>query len=453
MPLSTSAGLAGKGLAGASAIAAIAFAVPALAASATPTVPPAAAAPAIPAAGNPAIASFYDNWNQPKIWLKSEAGGVAAAQLASILRRSAIEGMPDATDLAAQADAAIVRARGGTPADIAQADRSLSAAWVRYVQFLQAPAPGVDYAEAWLKPRPSSPQQILLDAMRAPDLAAHLASVAAVNPIYTQLRDAAWAQQQQQASGVAAADPRIAATLARARTLPAKGRYLVVDAATQRLSMYRDGQLQDSMKVIVGKPDHQTPMIASVVYYATFNPYWNIPSDVVKRTTAPVVLKRGVSYLKAARYEVASDWTDTATVVAPDTIDWKAVVAGDKEVRIRQLPGSGNMMGAMKFSFANPYGIYLHDTPLKQLFAKEKRTLSLGCIRLEDAPRLGRWLLEAPIPTGLSDAPEQHVQLPKGVPIYVTYLTAHAEGGQLTFAQDVYGLDGKPVATKLASAD
>ena len=171
--------------------------------------------------------------------------------------------------------------------------------------------------------------------MRAPDLGAHLKAVAAVNPIYVQLRDAVWAGQQ---AGGSPADPRVAATLARARILPAKGRYLVVDIATQRLSMFQDGQLQDSMKVIVGKPDHQTPMIASVVYYATFNPYWNIPGDVVKRTTAPVVVKRGVSYLKAARYEVASDWSDTATAVDASTIDWKAVAAGEKEVRIRQLP-------------------------------------------------------------------------------------------------------------------
>ena len=326
----------------------------------------------------------------------------------------------------------------------------MSDAWVRFAAFLRSPAPGVEYAEAWLKPKPASAHQILLDAMRAPDLQAHLASVATVNPIYARLRDAAWGQRQ--AAGETAPDGRVAATLARARVLPAKGRYLIVDAATQRLSMYQDGQLQDSMKVIVGKPDHQTPMIASVVYYATFNPYWNIPGDVVKRTTAPVVVKRGVSYLKAARYEVASDWSDTATAVDASTIDWKAVAAGEKEVRIRQLPGSGNMMGAMKFSFANPYGIYLHDTPLKPLFAKDKRTLSLGCIRLEDAPRLGRWLLNGPIPA-VSDAPEQHVQLPAGVPIYVTYLTARADGGQLSFVPDVYGLDGTPAAARVASAN
>jgi L,D-transpeptidase YcbB len=154
--------------------------------------------------------------------------------------------------------------------------------------------------------------------------------------------------------------------------------------------------------------------------------------------------------LKAARYEVASDWTDSATVVPADTIDWKAVAAGDKEVRIRQLPGSGNMMGQIKFSFANDYGIYLHDTPLKGLFAKDRRTLSLGCVRVEDAKRLGRWLLQAE-PTAPSDGPEQHVKLPKPVPIYLTYLTAHADSGQIAFADDVYGLDGAP-EIKLATA-
>jgi murein L,D-transpeptidase YcbB/YkuD len=422
----------------------------AAAVGASPSVPSVVPVSAVPAQGDLAVAGFYDAWHNPAIWLKAGAGSPAAAELVTMLRRSPVEGLEKGADLAARAEAAIARAQTGTPGVVAQADRLLSAAWVAYVQHLQAPAPGIEYAEAWLKPKPASAHQILLDAMRAPDLQAHLASVATVNPIYARLREAAWAQQQ--AAGKTAPDGRVAATLARARVLPAKGRYVIVDAATQRLSMYQDGQLQDSMKVIVGKPDHQTPMIASVVYYATFKPYWNIPGDVVKRTTAPVIVKRGVSYLKAARYEVASDWTDAATAVDPSTVDWKAVAAGDKEVRIRQLPGSGNMMGAMKFSFANQYGIYLHDTPLKKLFAKENRTLSLGCIRLEDAPRLGQWLLQGPIPTDLADSPEQHRQLPRGVPIYVTYLTAQADGGQLTFAKDVYGLDAVPAGTEVASS-
>ena len=96
------------------------------------------------------------------------------------------------------------------------------------------------------------------------------------------------------------------------------------------------------------------------------------------------------------------------------------------------------MMGAMKFSFENADDIFLHDTPHKELFKKDKRTLSLGCVRLEHADRLAQWLLgrDAAPP---SDAPEQHVMVDKGVPVYLLYLTANVQEGQLAFATDVYG--------------
>jgi murein L,D-transpeptidase YcbB/YkuD len=137
---------------------------------------------------------------------------------------------------------------------------------------------------------------------------------------------------------------------------------------------------------------------------------------------------------------VASDWTDHATVVPPEDVDWKAVVAGTTEVHIRQLPGPANMMGAIKFGFANELGIFLHDTPRKELFAKDSRNYSHGCVRVEDALRLGRWLLGHE-PVAPSAEPEQFVQLAKGVPVYITYLTAQSDGSQLTFAEDVYGRD------------
>ena len=108
--------------------------------------------------------------------------------------------------------------------------------------------------------------------------------------------------------------------LRRARLLPAKGRFLVVNLATATLWMYEDGRATDSMKVVIGKADTPTPMLAGTIHYATFNPYWNIPTDVTRRVVAPLVIKRGVSYLKAARYEVASGWTDEATVVDPTTM-------------------------------------------------------------------------------------------------------------------------------------
>ena len=106
-------------------------------------------------------------------------------------------------------------------------------------------------------------------------------------------------------------------------------------------------------------------------------------------------------------------------------------------------------MGHVKFGFANQYDVYLHDTPEKELFAQTSRDISNGCIRLEDANRLGRWLLGRE-PKADSPEPEQHALLPTPVPIYITYLTAQPEGGQLTFLDDIYGKDsgrGAIVAT------
>ena len=155
-------------------------------------------------------------------------------------------------------------------------------------------------------------------------------------------------------------------------------------------------------------------------------------------------MKRGIKYLKLSRYEIASDWSEHATVLDPATIDWKAVVAGTTEVHVRQLPGPDNMMGEIKFGFANELGIFLHDTPRKELFGEDSRNYSHGCVRVEDAKRLGHWLLGTE-PVAPSSDPEQFVQLAKGVPVYITYLTAQpgVDGTQLTFANDVYGRDPK----------
>lgn len=410
-----------------------------------PPAPPAVAVPALPSGA--AVVRFYEARARAPIWLKGGTSSAAAQQLVGILKRAPLDGLAEGPQLAAQAQAAMARAQVA-PAAAVDAEVLLSAIWVQYVQKLRAPVAGVIYGDKYLSPKAAPPEQILAQLAQAPSLEQHVSAVSSVNPIYSQLRAAAWTQAQ--AGGVASIDPRVRSTLDRARLFPSKGRYMVADVATARLLLFEDSNMVDSMKIIVGKRDYQTPMIASTMHYATLNPYWNIPTDVVKRAVAPLIVKRGTGYLKAARYEVASDWTDQATVVPPEEVDWKAVAAGEKEVRIRQLPGKGNMMGAIKFPFANDLGIYLHDTPLKHLFAKDRRTLSLGCVRVEDAQRLGRWLFQGEPKTD-STLPEQHVQLPAPVPIYLTYLTAHADSGQLTFADDVYGLESQP-ETQLATA-
>jgi len=229
-------------------------------------------------------------------------------------------------------------------------------------------------------------------------------------------------------------------TLDRLRLVPAKGKVIIVDTASQRLMMVEDGNVAGTMKVIVGKLKTPTAPIAGTIHYVTLNPYWNIPMDIVQRRVAATVLKRGVSYLKAARYVTTKRWGVGAELVDPESIDWAAVKAGSETAYLRQLPGPNNMMGKMKFGFANRYDIFLHDTPHKNLFAKDKRNLSMGCVRLEHAPDLARWLLGTE-PVLSDDAPEQQVALSAGVPVYTIALTASVDGAQIVYADDYYGYD------------
>jgi murein L,D-transpeptidase YcbB/YkuD len=206
---------------------------------------------------------------------------------------------------------------------------------------------------------------------------------------------------------------------------PSRGRYLLVDAASARLFMVEDGEIRDSMKVIVGKPTSQTPTIASKIYYATLNPYWNVTPDLVRTLIAANVLKDGFNYLSSHGYQVFDSFAEGARPIDPATVDWKAVAAGRATVKVRQLPGPANSMGQVKFGFANNDGVYLHDTPKKELFASDERNISHGCVRLEDAPRLARWLLGRD-PGDFGSQPEEQVLLPQAVPIYITYLNAPA---------------------------
>ena len=240
---------------------------------------------------------------------------------------------------------------------------------------------------------------------------------------------------------------RIRLNLERARVLPSGNdqRYVLVDAAAARLWLYEGGRARDSMRAIVGRVTEPTPMIAAKIDSAVLNPYWNVPPDLVAKRIAPNVLKEGIGHLKAARYEVLSDWTDDAKLVDPKTVDWAAVAAGRKELPMRQLPGPANSMGAMKFMFPNDFGVYLHDTPEKTLFGQADRRQSAGCVRVEDAQRLAKWLFGS-VPRAKSNKPEQEVALPEPVPVYITYLTAAPAERGIVFRDDFYGRDKKALA-------
>jgi murein L,D-transpeptidase YcbB/YkuD len=233
--------------------------------------------------------------------------------------------------------------------------------------------------------------------------------------------------------------------LERAKALPASfgDRYLLVDAAAGELWFHEHGEVALNMKVVVGKPDQPTPMMAGMVRHLIFNPYWNVPEDLVRTSIAPKVLARGLSYVEDEGLEVLADYTDDAPVLNPAKVDWKAVAAGTLSVRVRQKPGPKNMMGKVKLMLPNPLGIYLHDTPHKGDFARSQRLASSGCVRLEDAMRLAKLLVdedraEAALAVG---GEERQIDLEAPVPVYITYFTAMPTETGLVFRPDVYGRD------------
>jgi L,D-transpeptidase YcbB len=409
---------------------------------------PAAATQAVNLPTASAVATVYQRFGIDTLWFRNGVPSAATIQLAQILRRAPLDGLDAGPQLALQVEEAVRKAASGSKDDIAAAERTLSAAWVLYVQTIKRPTPGMIYAYEVLKPQGARPEHILLNAKAAPSLEQHVASVASVNPIYAAIRDAEWARMQ--ATGSTTPDPRVPLNLERLRSIPAKGRFVLVDAGSQRLFMYEDGVPVDSMKVIVGSDKLPTPMIASVMYYITFNPYWNAPDHLVREQIARKTLAGGAKYFNSMGYQVMADWTSNSATIPYETIDWKAVAAGRTRLRVRQDPGPKNFMGVLKFPFPNPEDIYLHDTPAKERFRDANLAQSNGCVRLEDAARFGRWLLgREPVPPG--SEPEIQVQVPRPVPIYVTYITAQPGPQGLTFTRDYYGWD-RPGAAQYAAA-
>jgi murein L,D-transpeptidase YcbB/YkuD len=435
-------------LAGAACAAFLATPVPALAAAV-------AANPELPApgasVGDQAVSNFYAARSGAPLWLRGGTNGNAASALIGVLQKAPLDGLPSGPAIALQAQSLMARASMGDTAAAEQADRILSNAWIAYVQALQRPPAGMTYADKWVAPRQDTPAQILTKAAAAPSLAAYVRSVSEVNPLYAEIRDTAWSNMQ--ANG-GALDPRVLTSLERVRDMPFQKRYIIVDAGGAKLYMIEDGRIADTMKVIVGKadPSTQTPMLASTIYYATLNPYWHVGPDLVRSLIARNVLDQGVGYLKRQGYEVMAADPNDDSLLDPTKVDWHAIAEGRERVRVRQLPGPANSMGHLKFGFPNADDIYLHDTPVKTAFNSDDRSLSHGCIRLEDAERLGRWLMgRDPEPT--SSEPEQHALLPSPVPIFVTYLTAQVQNGQLAFVDDAYGRDAQRLAQIASSSN
>ena len=386
------------------------------------------------------VSDFYRARDGRPLWFGQP--GQQPEMLVRMFASASVDGLNPSRYPIEALSRAIADARSGNRKAMRRADMLLSQTFVAYVRDLRRPANvGTIFVDQNLRTSAPSARAILDSAARQRSLERYVAQAGWMHPLYGQLRNVlASAGLTEQQRGL------LRVNLERARELPAGNtRHILVNAAAQRLFMYEDGRAVDSMRVVIGKPIYPTPMMAANVRFASLNPYWYVPPDLASERIAPNVLKQGMKYLDRQGYEVVHDFVDNPRIIDPTTVDWKGVADGKVNVLIRQKPGPHNSMGRIKFMFPNEQGVYLHDNPERELFEQAARLYSGGCVRLEDAWRLSRWIFNRDL-TWEGAGTEERVMLEKPVPVYITYLTAVPDGSNVAYFDDVYGRDKKQLA-------
>jgi len=242
---------------------------------------------------------------------------------------------------------------------------------------------------------------------------------------------------------------RIDANLERWRWLPREtpATYIRVNIAAYTLSAFENGEPALSMNVIVGQPYRRTPVFSESVRYMVLNPYWNVPFSIATKDKLPLLQADAAAEAQKG-YEARPQGSDVFVPV--DALDWAPVTRRGFDYLLRQKPGPQNALGRIKFMMPNPYAVYLHDTPTRELFARQERSFSSGCIRLEQPVALAEWLLEregharaGTVESLMARGETVTINLKEPVPTYLVYFTAFAtDDGEVAFRRDIYGRDG-----------
>lgn len=229
-------------------------------------------------------------------------------------------------------------------------------------------------------------------------------------------------------------EARILRNILRARGLKGNSdhKFVLVDTAAARLLAFKQGRQALRMNVALGSADHPTPHLADKIESVVVNPEWNLPPHLVREMVAPAVLKDGLGFLADQEYDVLSDWSDDAVPADPGSVDWQAVKDGQAYARVRQQPGEGNPMGRIKFMFPNHLGIYLHDTPDHQIFEKDVRYVSNGCVRIEHADKLAQFLIPEKL-SSILQTESTEFRIDEAVPIYIMNFSFWVEDTNIIF--------------------
>ncbi len=243
---------------------------------------------------------------------------------------------------------------------------------------------------------------------------------------------------------------QIIVNMERWRWLPADlgQRFVFVNQAGFELFLNVGGKTIDRRRVIVGKPFHETPMFSNQIAYAEFNPTWTVTPAIAVNEFLPK-LRKDPGYLARNNYVLYGGWGAGAPVIDPYSVNWAAVTGKSFPYKIVQQAGPNNALGVVKFMFPNPFNVYLHDTPSRQLFAETGRAFSHGCIRVEKPVEFANKLFgldgsltPAQIKALIDAGKTKAVNLKSKVPVHLTYFTTWVDDdGAPYFFPDIYGRD------------
>jgi murein L,D-transpeptidase YcbB/YkuD len=217
-----------------------------------------------------------------------------------------------------------------------------------------------------------------------------------------------------------------------------------------RLNFYEKNALVTTIRVVVGKSNHPTPIFHNVMRYVVVNPYWKIPESIVKHEMLKHLIRDPYYYERRGKV-LRESWDENSRRVDPGSINWSKYRAKDKHIPyyFMQVPGSRNALGKIKFLFPNKYSVYIHDTPSKRLFFRTSRAFSHGCMRIQKPKELLKILAHYnenidvdSIMEKLGTTEKETISLKKVVPVDITYLTAFVDDyNNIHFRKDIYNYD------------
>ncbi len=238
-----------------------------------------------------------------------------------------------------------------------------------------------------------------------------------------------------------------ALNIQRLRLLPGKvSTGIMVNIPAYSLVYYLNGSEALASRVIVGRPDRKTPMMSSALNNVVVNPPWNVPPTLARNDILPK-LRNDPGYLERHNYTVLRGWNSKETI-DPWRVDWSTITPSNLPFRFQQAPGEHNSLGRYKFNMPSSDAIYLHDTPNHNLFQKDVRALSSGCVRVNKASDLANMLLQdagwndARISDALKGGNTRYVNIRQNIPVNLYYLTAFVGAdGQTQYRTDIYNYD------------